>query len=311
MARSDRFRHEAILYAGPDEFVAATAPALHAAVERDEPVFVVVDQPKIALLRSALGSRADGIRFADMRMVGHNPARIIPEWRAFVDEHAGWRGTIHGIGEPIWSGRTSTALVECRHHEALLNLAFADDFSFCVQCPLDVAALPASVADEAHRTHPFLWRNGELRATDAHRRLDPARVFEDPLTDAPPGQVRELKFDGRSLVGVRRLVARHAAAAGLDEAAVRDLVLAADELATNSVRHGGGSGTLRAWVDHDTVVCEVIDRGHIVDPLVGRRRPRPSDIGGRGLWMANQLCDLVQIRSTSGKTVVRLHKHLP
>src|ERR671911_539129 len=211
MARSDRFRHEAILYAGPDEFVAATAPVLHAAMERDEPVLVVVDQPKIALLRSALDSRADRIRFADMRMVGHNPARIIPEWRAFVDEHAGWRGTIHGIGEPIWSGRTSTALVECRHHEALLNLAFADDVSFCVQCPLDVAALPATVADEAHRTHPFLWRNGELRATNAHGRLDPARVFEDPLTDAP-GRLIELKFDGRSFVGVRRL--RHAACLG-------------------------------------------------------------------------------------------------
>jgi anti-sigma regulatory factor (Ser/Thr protein kinase) len=308
MARTDRFRHEAILYAGPDEFVAATAPVLHAATERDEPVLVVVDQPKIALLRSALGSRADGIRFADMRMVGHNPARIIPEWRAFVDEHAGWRGTIYGIGEPIWSGRTPTELVECRHHEALVNLAFADDVSFCLQCPLDVAALPATVADEAHGTHPFLWRDGELRATNAHGRLDPARVFEDPLTDAP-GQVKELEFDGRSLVGVRRLVARHAEAAGFDDAPLRDLVLAADELAANSVRHGGGSGTLRAWVDHDTVVCEVIDRGHIVDPLVGRRRPRPTDMGGRGLWMANQLCDLVQIRSMPGKTVIRLHKH--
>jgi anti-sigma regulatory factor (Ser/Thr protein kinase) len=308
MARSDRFRHEAILYAGPGEFVAATAPVLNAAVERDEPVLVVVDQPKIVLLRTVLGSRADAIRFADMRMVGHNPARIIPAWRAFVDEQAGSRGTLHGIGEPIWSGRTPTELVECRHHETLLNLAFADDSSFCLRCPLDVASLPADVADEAHGTHPFLWRDGELRATNPHGRVDPAGLFEDPLTDAP-GQVRELNFDGRSFVGVRRLVARHAAAAGLDEAPLRDLVLAADELATNSVRHGGGSGTLRAWVDHDTVVCEVIDRGHIVDPLVGQRRPHPTDIGGRGLWMANQLCDLVQIRSTPGKTVIRLHKH--
>ena len=308
MATSDRFRHEAILYAGPDEFVAATASVLHDAVEREEPVLVVVDQPKIALLRTALGSRADGIRFTDMRVVGHNPARIIPEWRAFVDEHAGSRGTIHGIGEPIWSGRTPTELVECRNHEALLNLAFADDVAFCLQCPLDVAALPADVADEAHGTHAFLWRDGELRATEPHARVDPATMFEDALSDAP-GQVKELEFDGRSLVGVRRLVARIAAAAGLDEAPLRDLVLAADELAANSVRHGGGSGTLRAWVDRDTVICEVTDRGHIVDPLVGRRRPRPTDIGGRGLWMANQLCDLVQIRSMPGKTVIRLHKH--
>ena len=30
-------------------------------------------------------------------------------------------------------------------------------------------------------------------------------------------------------------------------------------------------------------------------------------MGGRGVWLANQLCDLVQIRSGAAGTVVRLH----
>ncbi len=29
--------------------------------------------------------------------------------------------------------------------------------------------------------------------------------------------------------------------------------------------------------------------------------------GGRGLWLANRLCDLVQVRSGEQGTVVRLH----
>jgi hypothetical protein len=29
--------------------------------------------------------------------------------------------------------------------------------------------------------------------------------------------------------------------------------------------------------------------------------------GGRGVWLANQLCDLVQIRSAPRSTQVRLH----
>jgi hypothetical protein len=37
------------------------------------------------------------------------------------------------------------------------------------------------------------------------------------------------------------------------------LVLAVDEVATNSLRHGGGRGTLRIWRDADAVVCEVRD----------------------------------------------------
>jgi hypothetical protein len=46
------------------------------------------------------------------------------------------------------------------------------------------------------------------------------------------------------------------------------------------------------------------------DPLVGRERPAPEWITGRGLWMANQLCDLVQIRSLPDGNVVRLQMNL-
>ena len=40
--------------------------------------------------------------------------------------------------------------------------------------------------------------------------------------------------------------------------------------------------------------------------MVGRVRPEVTQLGGRGLWLANQLCDLMQIRSGSGGTRVRL-----
>ena len=81
-----------------------------------------------------------------------------------------------------------------------------------------------------------------------------------------------------------------------------------NELATNSLLHGGGGGTLRLWQEGAKLVCEVRDAGVIVEPLVGRRRPSPSAQGGAGLWIINQLCDLVQIRSAVGfGTVVRAY----
>jgi hypothetical protein len=40
--------------------------------------------------------------------------------------------------------------------------------------------------------------------------------------------------------------------------------------------------------------------------MVGRQRPLPEQVCGRGLWIANQLCDLVQIRSGDLGTQVRL-----
>ena len=54
-------------------------------------------------------------------------------------------------------------------------------------------------------------------------------------------------------------------------------------------------------------MLEVRDAGHIREPLVGRRRPTPEQQSGRGLWLVNRLCDLVQIRSSHEGTVVRVH----
>jgi anti-sigma regulatory factor (Ser/Thr protein kinase) len=71
--------------------------------------------------------------------------------------------------------------------------------------------------------------------------------------------------------------------------------------------HGGGTGTLRLWRENGSLLAEVEDRGRIDRPLVGRLRPGIAQEGGRGLWLANQLCDLVQIRSGDAGTVVRLH----
>ena len=89
-----------------------------------------------------------------------------------------------------------------------------------------------------------------------------------------------------------------------------DFVLAANEVATNSVRHGGGHGTMRIWREDGTMIGEVHDHGRIAEPLVGRVRPAAEQIGDRGLWAANQLCDLVQIRSDQAGTAVRLHMPL-
>ena len=59
--------------------------------------------------------------------------------------------------------------------------------------------------------------------------------------------------------------------------------------------------------DDDELVCEVCDAGHISDPLAGRRRPTADATNGRGLWIANRLADLVQVRSTVAGTIVRVH----
>jgi anti-sigma regulatory factor (Ser/Thr protein kinase) len=305
------FRHEALLYAGEDEFVARIAAFARQGVEAGEPVLVVVDAQKIERLRDELGSDAERVLFADMAEVGSNPARIIPAWQDFLDEHGGGGRPVRGAGEPIYPERTPAELVESQHHESLLNLAFAGRPAFWLLCPYDTEALPPHVIQEALRTHPHVTADGTWATSDTYHGLAAAAApLADPLPD-PDVRADELHFAAGPLVHVRELVARHARTAGLDWHRTADLVVASHEIATNSIRHGGGSGALRIWNEPDAVVCEVRDRGHIDKPLVGRERPELGQIDGRGLWLANQLCDLVQIRTSRAGSVVRLHMRRP
>jgi len=140
--------------------------------------------------------------------------------------------------------------------------------------------------------------------------LPPPHAGQLP-SPAPAGELRELAFDVRALASLRHAIAGWADAAMLDRGSAEDLVLAVNELASNSVRHGGGRGTLRYWREAQALVCEVHDAGHIEDPHVGRTRPGPKAHSGRGLWLVNQLCDEMQIRSSRAGTVVRVVKRVP
>ena len=301
------FRHEALLHAGETEFVAQAATFIRDGLDAGEPVLVVVGPKKIAALRDELGDRATDVRFADMLDVGANPARIIPAWQAFVGEHGGRGRTVRGIGEPIWAARSVDELVECERHEALLNLAFADGPSWWLLCPYDTQTLPAPVLDEARRNHPSVLDAGGHHRTAEFRGLDDIRgPFDEPLSD-PPGGLDELRFAAHDLAAVRTWVDARAARSGLGPSRTEDLVLAVNEIVTNSLRHGGGGGILRMWETTDVLISEITDHGRIDQPMVGREQPTLDQTSGFGLWITNQVCDLVQVRTFPGHSVVRLH----
>src|SRR3954465_12943563 len=96
------FRHEALFYAGSDEFLDGTLRFIRAGLAAGEPTLVVLLADKIAALRRELGADADRVLFADMAGVGANPARIIPAWREFVAGHGGGGARpARRLGEPV------------------------------------------------------------------------------------------------------------------------------------------------------------------------------------------------------------------
>jgi anti-sigma regulatory factor (Ser/Thr protein kinase) len=83
----------------------------------------------------------------------------------------------------------------------------------------------------------------------------------------------QVVFGIRDLAWARAFAVGHTSRLRLPSERLEDVALAVGEIATNSIRHGGGSGVLRIWADDGHVVCEVRDG----DPAALPRAPVITD----------------------------------
>jgi len=264
-------------------------------------VLAVVTPETYELIGTTLGRFA---AFADVTALGRNPARVIPAIRQFVETHGCDRRVVV-VTEQWWDEREMAERAELERHEALTNLAFgANDVDLV--CLYDTRRVKPEIVEDAKRTHPLLADDAGVRPNpwfvDPHELLERASASFEPA----PSSAESFEVDAGHLSGLRNRIEERANAAGLRPDRVEDLVLAANELATNVVRHGDGRGSLQMWTDDGWLVCEVRDDGCVDDPLVGTRTPPVDDTSGRGLWIVNQLCDLVEFRSGPSGTAVRM-----
>lgn len=292
-------RHEALPYGGAAEFVPACLSVAHDALSRDERLILLAAQERLDAVHGALGSGAEEVTFVATDRHGRNPNRIPSLLDSFQSAADGQRSlAVTDWGLP---GRSTAVFAETQLAESLLNVA-GRDWPLDVVCLYDAGALAPAEFTEVRRVHPAV--RGEPENADYVPDLA-ATLFAAALLAAPDG-LEILPIGPDELSGARRAVRAFGLAHGLPDDRAEDLVIAANEIVTNSVRYGGGHCRLTLWEADGSVICEVADAGHIADPLAGRLAPPPTAESGRGLWLANQLCDLVQLRSSPAGTVVRL-----
>ena len=299
-------RHMLYPYAGNADYLDGLLAYVDQARAADGSVVICAPEDRCDLLRGYL-REGDSVAFMDLTVLGTNPGRLIPAWREWIDRRS-TAGAVHGIGESVWSGRSAARLSELQYHEWLLNLAFAQTPTWSLLCPYDTVGQSEEAVEAVGRSHPLVW-DGATSTTAAHYAPGPYAFVRFA---APRTPYDETQYTIHDLTALRELVTEWATSYTLSAGRIRDLLLAVTEVASNSIRHGGGKGTLRVWVEDGALVCEFRDAGVIKDPMVGRVRPTADQIGGCGLWFVHQLCDLVEIRSepTHG-TCIRLHMDLP
>jgi serine/threonine-protein kinase RsbW len=130
----------------------------------------------------------------------------------------------------------------------------------------------------------------------------------------------EIPADLYQLTVVRQFVAEKAASLGAEPGAVDDLVLAVDEIVTNSICHGyrgeAGIVEIELRADGDSLEVSVRDSATLFDPTL----VPPPDLsmplllrppGGMGLYLARELTDAITYRRTAdGRNEVKLVKRV-
>ena len=296
------FRHVAWFYRDAAEYRAGIEEFVQAGARSGQPTLVALPERQAPPHGAALDAAV--VNVADMTRLGRNPARIMPAVRAFTDAHPG--RPVRFLGEPAWPGRSAAELREVDRYEAMLNVAFAD-VDITILCPYNAARLPSPALSAARRTHPRLRDGGQESESPAYHLPTDWPTGFGVLLSAPPG-ARVLAYDG-DLRPVRALVRATAGYAGLSAARCTDLVIAASEVAANTLKHTSGGGVIRVWATDSEVLCQLEDAGYIADPLAGLARPATDMSGRQGLWLVNQVCDLAEIRTGESGTTIRLHMY--
>ena len=297
------FDHAALFYESEREYVDRVVEFITDGLDQLQPVMLAVPGDRLDALRRALGGAADDVAMSDITDLGRNPGRILASQIAFVDSRPGQPVRI--VSELAWAGRTEFEYLACMQHEALFNIALADN-DIVGLCPYDASELDASVLEHVRLTHPQVWVGGSRRHCPEFA-VDAALNRCNLPLETSPAAVTHTVVHALDLAGARRCAERYGRLLGLAPDRVADLLLVTTELATNSLDHAEGPCRLAFWYDDGFVVCEARDLGHWADPLAGRRPPLGGGAGPYGLFVVNAIADLLRTHTTSAGTTVQAY----
>jgi anti-sigma regulatory factor (Ser/Thr protein kinase) len=310
---AESLTHQALLYGSAEDFLAGIVPLVQKGLESGDLIRIAATDGNAGRLRAALGADTGRVMFDDRIQCYRHPVRTLATLHRTVQQASRAGQRLRLIGEPRWSARTAQQSKEWARYESLVNAALAWSNAAMV-CTYDTRLVDSRILTDVARTHPAVVINGAARSSPSY--LDPV-VFNTECDRAPlpepPLPARSVSFDSTDQLAISRsFVTSHATEAGAAEREIEQFVQAVNEVAINAIEYGGGSGVMQIWTGPRALVCEVTDMGAgLRDPLAGRLPAGRSTARGRRLWLARQLCDLLELRTGPAGTAVRLHLNLP
>jgi anti-sigma regulatory factor (Ser/Thr protein kinase) len=291
-------RHNALVYESHDEYIARAVPFLKEGLEAGEGAIVAHTKPGLAMMREALGPDAEEVTFVDVSSAYTRPARTLAAYHKLYAEQLQKTPALRAVADvqfgpdpaewDLWTG-----------FEAVLNRSFGH-LPAWVLCSYNGDGIPDPIIEGVWQTHPEVvvqdtWNRSEDYEDPDHvlRRITPV--------PAPLSELRTIAF-GRDVEEFREQLAREIVVEKVSDAKALDMLLAATEVATNAIEHGGGVEEVRVGRARGRFVCEIVDRGDgFDDPAAGYLAPREGI--GTGLWVARQVTWRIEFfRSPTGFT---------
>ncbi|MEV0590041.1 sensor histidine kinase [Nonomuraea cavernae] len=302
--------HQALLYDSVATFATVAARFCLDGLARGERVMAVVTPPNIEALENVLGADAARVELVDAREWYDAPGRTLDAYSRYLNTHRLGHSRVRVLGEPVWQGLDRAQEAEWTRYESVLNAAFADSPAW-IMCPYDTRALPRHIVDDARRTHPDLVTEHGTMVSPAYLKPSEFGHARDLLPLPPPGKDHGTGFVFDADLGfLRQHVSAWAAVGELPAETADRLVIVVNEVATNAVEHGGGHGEILLWAEGDSICCDILDAGQPggegLELFAGYLPPASATARGYGLWVARQLCDLVEVRTGRTGTQVRL-----
>lgn len=309
-AATDSFLHDALFYSSDDELLAAAVPFLRAGLDLGGLAMVVCMPRNAALLADGL----DGD--PRLRLLPHaevyqrrTPAVISAYRRMMERERATGTGRIRLVGEIDFADQPAN-WTEWSRYEAVCNVALAP-YRLWGMCLYDTRRLPREVLVAAELTHPHVVTASSR--TSNPRYVDPADFLRRSTPAGPdPLEATRPTLDSDGLIDLallRRDIRTALAGSALCAEAADDLMLAISELVTNAILHGRPPVRVRLWSTSNRLLCTITDQGTgFNDPFAGYLPAGGKYLGhgGRGLWLARQLCDQLDTYRTPEGFTVRL-----
>jgi anti-sigma regulatory factor (Ser/Thr protein kinase) len=299
------FRHRAICYASPERLVDLLVTVAQSAFARGEPVWAVLDRPTAAAMLDRLGPAGAGVMIVEPAdLHGWSGQSTAARCASMLRERT-------ADGQPLIVVIQHTAAFDgpkgayWGELDAAFNIALPG-LPITMICAFPEQAR-AGVLDGMYRTHPELVVERVIGNPRYRHAPPPDRTTAAAAPPLGPA-TGALAFGAGSagLAELRSQTGRYASVAGLDRQLAEDLVLAVDELASNSIEHGAGHGTATFWVWPGRVIAEVHDAGKLTVALPGLRPPDPEQPRGRGVWLSRQLCTTVHLWSAADGTRARV-----